>query len=86
MKHVSYKTNSVCSRNIQFDISEQNTIHNVIFEGGCNGNLQAVSRLVEGKKAQEIVDILKGTICGYKSTSCADQLSTALLQAIEENS
>ena len=52
------------------------------FQGGCNGNLQAIARLVEGKNAEEIGEILAGNTCGMKSTSCADQLAKALKAAV----
>ena len=83
MKHITYITQQVCARQIDFDIDEQGYIHNVIFTGGCNGNLKAIAKLVEGKKAEEVAGILKGNTCGPRSTSCADQLSKALLNAIQ---
>lgn len=79
MKHISYKTNGTCSSKIDFDIDENNLIHNVIFTGGCNGNLKAISKLVEGQDANKIAELLKGNTCGWKPTSCADQLSKAIL-------
>lgn len=83
MRHVEYKTpNLVCSRLIEFDLDEDNIIHNLKFTGGCPGNLKAISKLVEGHKAEEIAQVLKGNVCGQRSTSCADQLSIALLKAI----
>ncbi len=81
--HHTYKTQGTCSTQIDFDI-EDNKIKNVVFIGGCNGNLKAVSKLVEGKNAQEIAELLKGNTCGSKPTSCADQLSKALLEAIQK--
>jgi len=72
----------VCSRLIEFDLDENNILHNVKFTGGCPGNLKAISKLIEGKKAEDIAEILKGNVCGQRSTSCADQLSIALLKAI----
>ena len=77
----TYKTQGTCSRSISFDI-EDGIISNVKFEGGCNGNLKAISKLVEGKNAREIADILRGNTCGFKSTSCADQLSRAIDEAM----
>ena len=85
MKHIKYKTSGTCAQVIDFDLSEDNTIHNLSFLGGCNGNLKAISKLVEGKNALVIASILKGNICGYKQTSCADQLSKAIYEAIGEN-
>ena len=78
MKHVEYITSGTCSRKIDFDLDDNNIIHNVIFTGGCNGNLKAISKLVEGKDASEISKILIGNTCGTRSTSCADQLAKAL--------
>ena len=72
----------VCTRLIEFDLDENNLIHNAKFTGGCNGNLKAISKLIEGKKAEDVAEILKGNLCGQRSTSCADQLSIALLKAI----
>ena len=81
MQHIDFKPTGVCAQQISFDLDGE-TIHNVSFTGGCNGNLKAISKLVEGKKASEIAGILAGNTCGMKSTSCADQLSKALIQAI----
>jgi uncharacterized protein (TIGR03905 family) len=78
MNHFSYKPSGVCSQKIDFDIDEENKLHNVVFTGGCNGNLKAIGRLVEGKDASEIATILKGNICGVRGTSCADQFSKAI--------
>lgn len=82
MKH-TYQTSGTCAREIQFEI-ENGTIHNVCFIGGCNGNLKAISKLVEGKNAEEIASILKGNTCGPRNTSCADQLAKAILKAMNE--
>ena len=67
---------------IDFDIDDEKKLHNVAFVGGCNGNLKAIGRLVEGKDASEIADILRGNQCGQRGTSCADQFSKAIDQAI----
>lgn len=75
-----YIPKGVCSRRISFDINN-GVISNVVFEGGCNGNLKAVSKLVDGKSAAEIANILSGNLCGFKGTSCADQLAKAVLEA-----
>ena len=82
MKH-TYQTSGVCAREIQFEL-ENGTIHNVSFNGGCNGNLKAISKLVEGKNAEEIISILKGNTCGPRNTSCADQFAKALEKALNE--
>ena len=75
------KTKGVCSRQIHFDIDDNGIVHNVSFMGGCNGNLKAIGKLVEGMKAEKVIEILEGNTCGSRSTSCADQLA----QALKEN-
>ncbi len=80
----SYKTKGTCSSVIDFDI-EGDVVKNVKFTGGCNGNLKAISSLVEGMKVAEIEEKLKGITCGWKNTSCSDQLSQAVRKAYEEN-
>lgn len=82
MKHYSYKTSGVCSQVIEFDLSDDNKIHNVKFYGGCNGNLKAISKLVEGQDANNIITTLKGNTCGPRATSCADQFTKALEEAL----
>lgn len=77
----TYKTKGTCSREISFDLND-GVISGVKFEGGCNGNLKAIASLIEGKNAKEIAEILKGNTCGMKSTSCADQLSRAIDEAL----
>ena len=79
----SYKPSGVCSRLINFDVTD-GKVSEVSFVGGCDGNLKAIGKLVEGHDAQEIIDILKGNTCGYKPTSCGDQLARALEQALEQ--
>lgn len=76
-KHFQYQTSGVCAQLIDFDL-EDGKVSGVSFLGGCNGNLKAIGKLVEGKDADEVINILKGNICGYKQTSCADQLARAL--------
>lgn len=76
----TYKPNGVCSRQITFDI-EDGKVRNVAYTGGCNGNLQGIARLVEGMEVDEAIRRLQGIRCGYKSTSCPDQLSKALTEA-----
>lgn len=80
--HYQYRTSGVCSQLIDFDI-EDGKVSGVVFTGGCNGNLKAIGKLVEGKDASEIAKLLKGNTCGYKPTSCGDQLSQALYAALE---
>ena len=76
-----YTTSGTCSREIHYDIVEENgkkVVRNVRYIGGCNGNLQGISKLVEGLPIEEVIEKLKGIRCGYKSTSCPDQLAQAL--------
>ncbi len=77
-----YKTRGVCASYIQFELTQDKRVKNVSFYGGCNGNLKAISKLVEGMKAEDVIRILKGNTCGFKSTSCADQLALAIEEAI----
>ena len=82
MKHITFTPQGVCSRQIDFDIDEEGKLHNVHYIAGCNGNLKAIGRLVEGKDAKEIADILRGNDCQMRGTSCADQLAKAIDQAL----
>lgn len=75
--HYEYKTQNTCSRKIEFDLID-NKVHNVSFTGGCNGNLKAISKLVENMTPEEIIKKCKGIECENKKTSCADQLATAM--------
>lgn len=75
--HKTYKTSGTCSTQIDFDI-EDGKIHNVVFTGGCNGNLKGIAALVEGQKVEDVIDKIKGIKCGFKQTSCPDQLAKAL--------
>ncbi len=74
---MTYKTKGVCSSTIDIDIKD-GVINSVEFVGGCNGNLQGISRLVVGMTPEEAIGKLKGITCGYKTTSCPDQLAIAL--------
>ena len=74
---LSYKTSGVCSRTITADI-EDGKIYNLRFEGGCNGNTKGISALVEGMEINDVIDRLEGIKCGYRGTSCPDQLAQAL--------
>ena len=75
--HYRYKTKNVCSSEINFDL-EEGKLHNVVFTGGCNGNLKAIGKLVEGMDADQVIALLKGNTCGPSFTSCADQLTKAV--------
>ena len=75
-----YKTKGTCSQRILFDITD-GKVTNVQFIGGCNGNLQGISKLVEGMDATEVIQRIEGIHCGFKPTSCPDQLAKALKEA-----
>lgn len=77
---MEYKTQGVCSQMINFDI-EDNKVRNVAFIGGCNGNLQGIARLIEGMDVNEAISKIEGIKCGFKKTSCPDQLAQALKKA-----
>ena len=76
-----YNTKGTCSTQIELDVVD-GLIKNVKFTNGCNGNLQGISKLVEGMKAEEAIEKLRGIKCGFKNTSCPDQLSYAIEQAM----
>ena len=78
-----YTPRGVCSRDISIEVAEDGTIRHVEFVGGCHGNLQGISRLVEGMPVEEAIRRLDGIRCGGKSTSCPDQLAQALKQAVQ---
>ena len=75
-----YKTKGTCSQKILFEIVD-GKLHNVQYIGGCNGNLKGIGSLVEGMDVNEVINRLEGTTCGFKSTSCPDQLAKALKEA-----
>lgn len=76
-----YRTKGTCSSQIIFDV-EDGIVHNVEFVGGCAGNTQGLAKLVEGMKAEDVISRLEGIKCGFKPTSCPDQLACALKQTI----
>lgn len=77
-----YRTKGVCSRSITFDIVD-GCVCNVMFEGGCSGNTQGIAALVEGMEVHEAIRRISGIRCGFKPTSCPDQLAQALREAIQ---
>lgn len=79
---ITYSTKGTCSKQIVFELDDKHRIHGVKFIGGCSGNLQGISRLVEGKTAEEVIPLLKGIRC-KGGTSCPDQLATALEQQLK---
>lgn len=82
MKH-TFKTSGTCSQFITFEL-DGDKVKNVLFLGGCNGNLKAISKLVDGLSVDYIEGKLKGNTCGPRPTSCGDQLAIAIRQAYEE--
>lgn len=82
MKEVTYTPHGVCSQQINFELDGEGRIHNLKFTGGCNGNLKAIGRLLEGQDAKNAADILRGNDCKGRGTSCADQLSKAIDEAL----
>ena len=80
----TYNTKGTCSRQILFDVTKDNKLTNVKFIGGCLGNLQAVSKLVEGRDINDVIATLKGIQC-RAGTSCSDQLATALIEYKKKN-
>ena len=81
MRH-RFTPKGVCANKIEFDLTNGN-IHDLVFTSGCNGNLKAIAKLVEGMEANRVAELLSGNTCGYKNTSCADQLARALVAAQE---
>ena len=81
-KHIEYKTHGTCSRMVIVDV-EDGVITDCAFVGGCSGNTQGVASLVKGMKVEDAVEKLRGIKCGFKSTSCPDQLAEALSSANE---
>lgn len=79
-----YRTRGVCSQLISFDL-EGDVVSNISFLGGCNGNLKAISKLVDGWTVEKIESFLRGNTCGYKNTSCADQLAIGVREAYEKS-
>ena len=82
MKTYSFTPTGVCSHKIDFALDAEGRLHNVKFTGGCPGNLLAIGKLVEGADAKKITTLLRGTDCGGRGTSCADQLSLAIEEAL----
>lgn len=80
----TYYTSGTCSKEIDIE-TEDGIIKSVKFKGGCNGNLQGVARLVEGQPMEAVIEKLKGIKCGFKQTSCPDQLAHALEEIMRES-
>ena len=82
-KKFTFYPQGVCSMMIEIEL-EGETIKEVIFTGGCNGNLNGISKLIQGMNARDVIEKLQGTRCGVNETSCPDQLSKALRQALDQ--
>ena len=85
MKELVYPTQGTCSKYIRVVLTDDNVIDEVQFLGGCMGNTQGIAALVKGQKAEEVIQRVRGINCGGKGTSCPDQLSRALAQALQAN-
>ena len=85
MKKIQYQTQGTCSKVIEVTADDQDVIQDVVFYGGCNGNLQGICRLVKGQKVEDVIQRLDGIRCGAKPTSCPDQLCRALEQLKQQN-
>ena len=79
----AYKTKGTCSTLIELEL-DGNVVHNVKFTGGCNGNLKGISKIVEGMTVEQVKEKFTGITCGFKKTSCPDQLAKALKEALGE--
>lgn len=84
MTHYSYSTQGTCSKKIDFDI-ENNKVYNLSFLGGCPGNTLGLTKLVEGLSIEEVITKLEGVKCGFRTTSCPDQLAKALKKALKND-
>ncbi len=82
MKQYTYQPRGVCSTRIDYELDDDGKIYNLSFTGGCNGNLKAIGRLLEGMDAKRAADILRGNDCKGRGTSCADQLALAIDEAL----
>ncbi len=84
MKQYVFVPKKVCSSRFQFELDDKKVVHNVRFTGGCPGNSLGVSKLVEGRPAEEVVKTLRGIDCGGRGTSCPDQLAKALEEVLNK--
>ena len=77
-KKAVFYPKGVCSQYYEITLSDDNIIEDILIEGGCNGNLKGIRKLILGRPAAEVADCLEGTVCGFKNTSCPDQIAKAL--------
>lgn len=80
--HISFRPQGVCSQRMEIDV-EEGIVKKLAVTGGCSGNLQGISRLVEGMPAEAVIEKLEGIRCGFKNTSCPDQLAKAMKKCLE---
>ena len=85
MSHTTYIPQGTCSTQIDIELNADGTIADIAFTGGCHGNLQGIATLVRGMPATTVISKLEGTRCGYKNTSCPDQLARALRVALAQS-
>lgn len=78
MKEIHFRTSGICARAIHVILDDNDIVQDVVFDGGCDGNHKGIAALCKGMKASEVIERLKGTTCGFRSTSCPDQLAKAL--------
>lgn len=84
MKKYRYNTSGTCSKMIEFELTDDGVVGNVVFYGGCDGNLKGISALVQGMNVDDAIKKLTGIRCGMKATSCPDQLAQALKLTLEK--
>ena len=82
MKHYTYYPKGVCARQIDYDLDDDGSIHDLKFTGGCNGNLKGIMSLLNGMKAEDAIERMEGITCGNKPTSCPDQIAKCIREAI----
>lgn len=83
-KSFSYPNKGTCSKETHIVLNDDHTIESIEVVGGCNGNLKGICRLVKGMKAEDVIDRMEGTLCGFRNTSCPDQIAKNLKKALAE--
>lgn len=81
MKEIDFTPRGICARNIKITLDDENRVRELRFVGGCDGNHKGLNALVKGMKAEEAIERLSGITCGFRPTSCPDQVAVALRQA-----
>ena len=80
----NYRTKGVCSKEMHIELNDDHTIKSVEVIGGCNGNLKGIAKLLPGMKAEDVIARLDGTLCGFRNTSCPDQIAITLEEALQK--